>query len=76
MISLLSKFDKFTGQVTQLRRLLRVNRILAIIKDYVGFIKKTNRKGRDFFDLFFKTVMLTCDIHDMLAYLMQLKVIR
>lgn len=46
-----------------------------VLKDYVGFAKKANKKMRDFFDVFFKTVMLTCDINDMLAYLMQLRVI-
>lgn len=50
--------------------------MLLVMKDYIGFIKKVNRKRRDFFDLFFKTVMLLCDINDMLAYLMQLRVIK
>ena len=69
-------FDKFSSQITQLRRLLRFNRMLSVIKDLTAFIKKADKKKRDFFDMFFRLVMLFSDINDILLYFMQLKVIK
>lgn len=69
-------FDKVATQITQLRRLLRINRLGIVLKDYITFIKKKDKKIRDFFDIFFKTVMLCTDINDLLAYFMQLNVIK
>lgn len=73
---MLTKFDKLAGQVTQLRRLLRINRMLMLVKDFKSLMTKTNKTKRDLFDFFFKSVMLFCDINDMLLYLMQLNVIQ
>lgn len=73
---MLTKFDKLAGQVTQLRRLLRINRMLMLVKDFKSLMTKTNKTKRDLFEFFFKSVMLFCDINDMLLYLMQLNVIQ
>ena len=69
-------FDKFTVQITKLRRILRVNRILAVVKDLTALVKKPNKKRRDFFDIFFKLVMFFTDVNDSLLYLMQLDVLK
>lgn len=73
---MVSKFDKLTTQITQLRRLLRINRVLILMKDFISYIHKTKKNRRDIFEIFFKSVMLFCDINDILLYLMQLNIIR
>lgn len=73
---MVSKFDKLTTQITQLRRLLRINRVLILMKDFISHIHKTKKNRRDIFEIFFKSVMLFCDINDILLYLMQLNIIR
>ena len=50
--------------------------MLSVIKDLTAFIKKADKKKRDFFDMFFRLVMLFSDINDILLYFMQLKVIK
>ncbi len=73
---MVSKFDKLTAQITQLRRLLRVNRVLILMKDFISYIHKKQKNRRDIFEIFFKSVMLFCDINDILLYLMQLNIIQ
>ena len=70
------KFDKLAGQIGQLRRLLRLNRLGSNIRDYVNFPSKKNKTARDFFDFSFKAVMLCSDALDTIAYLMQLEVLK
>ena len=71
-----TKLDKLAGQIGQLRRLLRLNRLGTNIKDYVNFPMKKNKTLRDYFDLSFKAIMLCSDSLDTIAYLMQLQVIK
>lgn len=75
-MGIVTKFDKMATQITQLRRLLRINRMLILLKEFKSLFSKKNKTKRDAFELFFKLVMLFCDINDMLLYLMQLNLIQ
>ena len=56
--------------------MLRFNRLGANVKDYIKFPDKKCKTGRDYFDVCFKALMLCEDTMDVIAYLMQLKVIK
>lgn len=69
-------FDKMSTQITLLRRLLRFNRILIFARDLVNFVKKEHKTNRDYFDMFFRLVMLFSDVNDILLYFMHLRVLK
>lgn len=71
-----TRMDKLAMQLGQLRRLLRFNRFGSILRDYVKFPNAQNKTARDFFDMGFKLLMFATDVLDILAYLMELKVIK
>lgn len=70
-----AKVDKLAGQIGNLRRLLRLNRLGAILKDWIKFAMKKKHTSREIFDCCFKVIMFLCDTADTLLYLMQHKVI-
>lgn len=60
----------------QLRRLLRLDRLCLIFKEYVGYLKKKRLSTFDRFMIVFRTMLLCEDIHDVIAFLIQLRVLK
>lgn len=63
-------------EIGQLRRLLRVDRFCLVIRDYVDAVKKEEMTGVDWFMVAFRALLVLEDCSDMLAYLIQMGVIR
>lgn len=63
-------------QIGNLRRLLRLNRLGTVLKDWRNFIIKEDKKPREIFDSCFKIIMFLTDLSDTIMYLMQQKVFK
>lgn len=63
-----------SAEVGQLRRLLRCDRLLMIIREYVNLSKKGKLSKLDKFMAIFKAMILLGDLSDLLAFLVQLGV--
>jgi hypothetical protein len=50
--------DKFSAEITQIRRLLRIDRVTLLVKEYAAFFKKKELSGIDKFIIIFKTMIL------------------
>jgi len=59
-----------------LRRLLRVDRLCMVTRDYCGLLRKERLGGLDYFMIVFRAVILMEDCTDVRAYLLQMGVIR
>ena len=57
-----------------MRRLLRVDRVLMMIKEFSAFAKKKHSSFADKLLMIFKIMLLAEDFTDLTAYLMQMKV--
>ena len=71
----LKKLNPLLKELGQLRRLLRINRLGFSYKELASLWLKEKWSRRNLFDIFFKLLMTFTDINDLLAYLMQLKLI-
>lgn len=68
--------EKLAGEIGQMRRLLRVDRLFQIVKDFVGYACKKKLRNMDRFMLLFKSMILVGDVSDLTAFLVQLKLMR
>jgi hypothetical protein len=68
--------ERIAGELGQLRRLLRVDRLCMVIRDYFGSMRKERLSGLDYFMLLFRALLLFEDCSDALAFLVQLGVLR
>lgn len=66
--------EKLSAEIGQLRRLLRCDRLLMIVKEYANLSKKGRLNKIDKFMIIFKAMILFSDLNDLLAFLVQLKV--
>ena len=73
-IANLKPVEKVSAEIGQLRRLLRCDRVLMIVKEYVSMSKKGRLSKIDKFMLLFKAMILFSDLNDLLAFLVQLRV--
>lgn len=69
------RFNSFSKELTQLRRILRMNRISANCRDLKKISEKPTITIRSIYDVIFKLIMMGTDLNDTFVYLMQLKVI-
>jgi len=60
----------------QIRRLLRIDRVTLLVKEYATFFKMNERSKTDKFMIIFKTMILIQDLTDLYSFLIQLKVIK
>lgn len=68
--------DKISGEIGQVRRLLRIDRSMMVIKWFTGCCRKEQINVTDKCMMIFKFMMLVEDLSDLLSYLIQLKVIQ
>lgn len=69
------RIDRLAAELGQLRRLLRVDRILLVFKDLVGYAKKRKLSRFDTFFIPFKLMILIEDFTDMRLFMNQLAII-
>lgn len=72
----LKGLEKFGSEIGQLRRLLRCDRLLMILREYTAFYKKERLSKVDKFMVLFKAMILFGDANDILAYLLHLRVLK
>lgn len=70
----LKPVEKLSGEVGQLRRLLRCDRLLMIVKEFINMGRKGRLSKMDKFMVAFKAMILFGDLNDLLAFLVQLRV--
>lgn len=70
----LKPVEKLSAEVGQLRRLLRCDRLLMIIREFISMGKKGRLSKMDKFMILFKAMILFGDLNDLLAFMVQLRV--
>lgn len=68
--------ERISAELGQLRRLLRVDRICLVVRDYWMSANKEKLGGKDYFMTAFRAVLLLEDCSDVTAYLLQLGVLQ
>jgi hypothetical protein len=68
--------EKLGGEIGQVRRLLRVDRVLMLLKEFAAFSKKKHSSLSDKMMIIFKIMILLEDVTDLAAFLIQLKMLR
>lgn len=68
--------EQLAAEIGQLRRLLRIDRLLLILRDYHGYLGKEKITFGDYYLLFFKALLVVEDMHDLVAFFIQLKIIK
>jgi hypothetical protein len=71
----LKSLEKVGAEIGQLRRLLRFDRVLMIVKEHVGFYQKGRMTKIERIMVLFKIMIVFGDISDILSFFLQLKVI-
>jgi len=69
-------WDKLSGEIGQIRRLLRIDRLTMLAKEFLGFFKKKEMTTSDRCMIIFKAMIFIQDLTDLYSYMIQLKVIR
>jgi hypothetical protein len=72
----MKSIEQLASEIGQLRRLLRIDRLLLILRDYHGYLEKQTITFGDYYLLFFKALLVFEDMHDLTAFLIQLKIIK
>ena len=68
--------DKISGEIGQIRRLLRIDRLMMLVKEFIGFFRKTKLTKTDKCMMLFKAMIMLEDLSDLLIFLIQLKVVK
>lgn len=76
LTSNIASLDKFSAEIMQIRRLLRIDRVTLLVKEYAAFFKKKDLSRTDKFMIIFKTMILLQDLTDLYSFMIQLKVIK
>jgi len=69
-------WDKLSGEIGQIRRLLRIDRLTMLAKEFTGFFKKKELTTSDKFMIILKAMILIQDLTDLYSFMIQLKVLR
>lgn len=68
--------ERMSLELGQFRRLLRVDRLCLVGRDTLACLKKDRLMKKDYLMTIFRGVLVTLDCSDVLAYLIQLKVVK
>ena len=76
LTSKVSSLDKLSAEIMQIRRLLRIDRLISLVKEFAGFSKKKDLKTSDKCMIMFKVLLMIQDLTDLFSHLIQLKAIK
>jgi hypothetical protein len=76
LTSKVSSLDKLSAEIMQIRRLLRVDRLTTLVKEFTSYLKNKDLKTSDKFMIMFKVMIMIQDITDLYSLFIQLKVIK